>query len=397
MSVESAAAAPQPGLIQRAKAILLTPRAEWTKIDGEPADLGKLYIGYLVPLAALAAAAGAIGAAVFGYGAMGITIRLPLTTVIGMGVTQFVMSLIGPFVFGYIVNALAPTFGSTANIGQAHKLTIYSATAGMLAGVFAIFPPIAVLGILGLYSLALLYIGLPILMKTPQDKRLGYFITAIIAAIALALVAGFAMSAVRGAMGGAMFGGGGPMGGPAKVEGKVTLPGGGQVDLSEVDKMTKQLEAAQKGEATVAAVDPASLQALLPEALPGGFARTSISSASTGAVGAAQAEGEYARGEASITLQVMHLGAMGAMASMAGAMGVTANRQDADGYARTRTVNGRVVTEEASTSGGTAKYSVVGKNGAVITADGRGGASADDVKKAVEAIGIDRIEKLTPQ
>jgi hypothetical protein len=35
----------------------------------------------------------------------------------------------------------------------AMKLAVYSPTAAWLAGVFAILPPLAILGILGLYSL----------------------------------------------------------------------------------------------------------------------------------------------------------------------------------------------------------------------------------------------------
>jgi len=39
--------------------------------------------------------------------------------------------------------------------------------------VFAIFPPLAMLAILGLYSLVLLYFGLGPMMKTPDDKKDG--------------------------------------------------------------------------------------------------------------------------------------------------------------------------------------------------------------------------------
>jgi len=41
------------GLVDRVKNILLTPQAEWDKIAAEPADLNKLYLGYVLPLAAL--------------------------------------------------------------------------------------------------------------------------------------------------------------------------------------------------------------------------------------------------------------------------------------------------------------------------------------------------------
>ena len=46
------------------------------------------------------------------------------------------------------------------------------------------------LGILGLYSLYLLYLGLPVLMKAPQEKALGYTVVVIIAAVVLVVLVG---------------------------------------------------------------------------------------------------------------------------------------------------------------------------------------------------------------
>ena len=41
------------------------------------------------------------------------------------------------------------------------------------------------LGILGVYSLYLLYLGLPVLMKSPKEKALGYTLVVVLAAIVL--------------------------------------------------------------------------------------------------------------------------------------------------------------------------------------------------------------------
>jgi hypothetical protein len=87
-------------------------------------------------------------------------------------------------------------------MGQAHKLAAYGSTAGFLAGVFTIFPPLSILGLVGLYSLYLLYVGLPKLMKTPEDKRVGYFVTILLVAIVCWIVIGMVMGSVRAAMGG---------------------------------------------------------------------------------------------------------------------------------------------------------------------------------------------------
>ncbi|HWA23289.1 MAG TPA: Yip1 family protein [Caulobacterales bacterium] len=385
-----------PSLIDRAKNIITAPRAEWAKIAGEKADVGKLYMGYLLPLAAAAAIAMAIGWTVFGMGGFGFTVRLPIAAVISMAVTQLLGALIGVYVFALILNALAPSFGSQADMGQAHKLAVYSSTAGYLAGLFQIFPPLGVLGLLGLYSLVLLYLGMPVLMKTPNDKRVGYFISAIVVAIVLGIVFGVALGAVR-----TMFGGVGGFAGiggsvPApSAQGEVKLPNGATVNLSEMEKLAKQMEAAQSGDAKgAAAIDPAKLQALLPQALPGGFVRDSVESSTASAMGAASAEGVYKNGDKTIRLTIASLGPMGAMAGLAAAAGVNANREDANGYERARTVDGRMITEQLDKAGNTAKYAVIGKKGAALTAEGSGGVSVDEARAAVEAVGIERAEAL---
>ena len=48
---------------------------------------------------------------------------------------------------------------------------------------FTALPILAVLMVLGLYSFYLLYLGLPILMRTAQDKTLGYLLSVIVCTI----------------------------------------------------------------------------------------------------------------------------------------------------------------------------------------------------------------------
>jgi len=73
---------------------------------------------------------------------------------------------------------------------------------GCFAGVFAIFPPLAMLAILGLYSLVLLYFGLGPMMKTPDDKKMGYFITIIVVCIVIGIVISVVMGMVMAMVGG---------------------------------------------------------------------------------------------------------------------------------------------------------------------------------------------------
>jgi hypothetical protein len=371
-----------PGIVDRAKNILLQPQKEWDRIAGEPADVNQIYIGYVLPLAALSAICAFIGMSLIGV--MGFKVGL-VPGLIG-AVIQVVMALVGVFILAFVANMLAPTFGSQQDIGQAHKLAAYSSTAGFLAGVFTILPPLAILGIVGLYSFALLYIGLPRLMKTPEDKRIGYFVTIIVVCIVVGIVFGMVMGAVRG-----MIPGYGPptytfgQNAPAPAQGEVTLPGGGTVDLGELQRQAEAMQGGGGG----TTVDPARMQAQLPQSLPGGFTLTSSSSAS--AMGMAQAEGVYTSGQSELRLTVVQTGSMGALANMAAGMNVQENRQDSEGYARTQTIDGRIYSEEVSNSGGSASYGIIGR-GVAVTAEGTN-ITLDQARAAVETVGVQRLER----
>jgi hypothetical protein len=378
-----------PGLVDRAMKILFQPGAEWDRIKGERTSLGSLLMGYILPLVVLSAACGVIGMSLIGVGMFGVSVKVPIVQAVVSGVLQVVFTLVAVFLLGLLINALAPTFGSTQDPSQANKLAAYSMTAGLLAGVFTIFPPIAILGILGLYSLVLLYIGLPRLMNTPADKRVGYFVTILIIWIVGALVIGWAVGAARMALPGMGIPGLAANAPSAAGDARITLPGGVTIDANEADKAAKQMEQALAGAQSGggAPIDVARLSALLPAQLPGGYTKEESSSGSSGAMGmnVGTAEATYVRGESRITLSIVDMGAMSGIAGMAAAMGVQSSRETADGYERTQTVNGRMITEEVDRSAQTAHYQVVTTNRITVSAQGSS-ATIEEVRAAVDAV-----------
>lgn len=174
-------------LIARAKAILVTPKQEWTVIDPEPLNITELLIGYVLPLAAIGPIARFIGFSIFGFGGF----RLSMGWGISQAITSFVLGVIGVFVLAWVINALAPTFGATQSMPQAIKLSAYSMTAAWIAGIFYLLPFLAILALIGaLYSLYLFYVGLPVLMKVPADKVVTYAVVIFVACIILFWVVG---------------------------------------------------------------------------------------------------------------------------------------------------------------------------------------------------------------
>ncbi|HJR16425.1 MAG TPA: Yip1 family protein [Gemmatimonadales bacterium] len=178
-------------LVERVKRILLSPRSEWEVIDAEPTTVADLYTRYIMPLAAIAPIAQLIGYSAFGISVpFGGTYRVPIGSAVTQAIVTYVLTLAGTYVLALIIDALAPTFEGQRSQIQALKLAAYSLTASWVAGIFALVPGLRILVLLGLYSLYLLYLGIPILMKTPREKAVGYTAVVIIAAIILSLVTG---------------------------------------------------------------------------------------------------------------------------------------------------------------------------------------------------------------
>lgn len=178
------------GIISRIKNILLSPKSEWQVIDGEPATIGSIMIGYVVPLAAIGPVATLIGMSVFGYQSPLLAYRPSMNFLIATAVTTYVLTLVGVWLNGQVISALATTFGGQPNAVQGTKVAAYGSTAGFLAGIFGIVPALSILSILGLYNLYLVYTGLPVLMKSPPEKSIGYIVVTIIVMLVIYMVIG---------------------------------------------------------------------------------------------------------------------------------------------------------------------------------------------------------------
>jgi len=194
-------------IVFRVKDILLKPQETWLRIKDEPAEIKELFTSYAAVLAAIPAVGSFIGFSLVGMSLLGIHYRMPFFSGIGHLLVSYVFSLVGLYVVGLIIDALAPQFGSRKNPLQAMKVAVYSWTPAWVAGFLLIIPALAPLSMLvSLYSLYLFYLGLPILMETPSDKVIGYVIVTILVSIVVSVIIGSLSSALFG------FGHGGMMG-----------------------------------------------------------------------------------------------------------------------------------------------------------------------------------------
>ena len=180
-------------LVERAKNILIQPKSEWGVIAAEPTSAPELYKGYIMPLAAIGPLASIIGLSLVGISLpfMGGTYRVPLVNSITHAIASYILTLLGVFIIALIINALASTFGGEKNQTEALKLAAYASTPSWIAGIVMLLPMLSIIALLAaLYGIYLLYVGLPVLMKAPSEKAVGYTAAVVIGAIVVMIVIG---------------------------------------------------------------------------------------------------------------------------------------------------------------------------------------------------------------
>ncbi|PIP53674.1 MAG: hypothetical protein COX07_09440 [Bacteroidetes bacterium CG23_combo_of_CG06-09_8_20_14_all_32_9] len=163
-------------------------------MEQETTNKTAVITGYALPYILAVAVASFIGNLIFHPFFFSITYAI-VTSIVAL-----IIPFAGIFISAYIINALAPSFGSTPNIDNAFKLVIYSYTASFLASIVSgLLPILFFVSIAGLYSFYIFWIGFTPMMKTPEDKKVGYAIVSILIMMgvygAIAVTLGFITAA----------------------------------------------------------------------------------------------------------------------------------------------------------------------------------------------------------
>ncbi len=377
-------------IVERVKAILLRPKETWPVIDQEASSTGEIYSQYLIFLAAIPAIAGFIGMSLIGVGSFGFSFKVPILSGLANMVVGFVLSLVMVYVLSLIANALAPTFGGEKNPLSALKLVAYGATAGMVGGIFTLLPSLSALALLAsLYSIYLIYTGIPVLMKTPQEKALGYTAVLIICGIVAGLVMGAVSTLVTGGMGRHMPG---MMGDTGSGDVSIKIPGTDiTLDTAKIEAASRKMEEAQKsgdaeaagaamGEMMGAAMGSKGGKPFTPEMLKGyvprelgGFARQSLDARSDSAMGMTftSVTADYVEQDKQIRLKLQDLGAVPALAmAMGGWVHSTVDREDQQEVERIYKRDGATIKERYSKDGSRAEMSLMLGNGVLVEVEG---------------------------
>jgi len=392
-------------LIQRIQNLLLQPRMAWRRIDEAPISAGALWRQLLL-LAAIPAVCSCIGMAAVGAGSAGLTVRLPWAAGLAQAVAIYLLLVLGVWLLALVMAIVAPTFGGRSDRLRAFSLAVHSSSAALLAGVFLLVPALAPLMLVGaLYSVYLVFTGLPVLMRSAPQKTAPYTAVIVLAGAVAGLLVSSSMSyfTTQG-LGSAVI--------------TLRTPGGKlSLDADALGAASQKMaDAAQRMEAAserqAAAQPPATgtppvtggdpdegavpapaLKAALPETL-GAFRRTAIEMHGGHMTGRAtsNARADYARDDQRLRIEMLDLGSMSKLMAEAGAV-VQGERENSQLSERTWQENGRTLHESFRKDGSQAQYTTTLRNGVVVELTGQK-MTLDEVKAASSLLDLATLEGL---
>ncbi len=175
-------------IVERIRNILVQPKQEWNRINEETPDTKSIFLGYVLPLSLIPAVA-----TVIGWGLIGRTYREWAGLVsslrswdygLSQGVISIITSVLAVFLAAIVIDILATSFKSEKNFARSFQLVAYSWTPVWIGGILNIIPALSFLGtLLGIYALVLLYFGIGLIKKTPEESKVGYFVISLLVMI----------------------------------------------------------------------------------------------------------------------------------------------------------------------------------------------------------------------
>ena len=164
--------------VTRVQEIVSDPLGTWPKVKAEPGDVKQIYLQWVVVTALLPVICTFVGLSVLG--------SVPILDGLKTFLWQLILSMGGMYVFSLIVVKLAPSFGGSATIEDAMKWLVTAMMPGAVVSILTIIPLsflsfIVFLLMLGAfcYGLYILWLGVPIMLGIPDDRRVPFFISTV--------------------------------------------------------------------------------------------------------------------------------------------------------------------------------------------------------------------------
>ena len=166
-------------MISHVAGLFTHPQQEWKEISDTEESVSHLYFAHVLLLALIPPVSMFIGTTKVGWTiGNGAPVMLTQSSAMTMSVLTYLALLAGVGVIGAFIDWMSRTYDSTPGLARCIVFSAYTATPLFVAGLCALYPNVVLIMLVGIvavfYTVYLLYSGLPIFMKIPEDEGFVY-------------------------------------------------------------------------------------------------------------------------------------------------------------------------------------------------------------------------------
>lgn len=187
-------------MMQHTVGLLVRPAAQWQAIAGLPQNSLNTLLLYPCFMAILPAVAWYYGTTNLGWtvGDYGEPVRLTRESARQICILFYLAMIACVAVIGYFIHWMAATYGAQSNIARGMVTAGFAATPLFIAGIVGVYPILwldMLIGVIAVsWSVYLLYLGIPIMMRIPPER--GFLFSSAVLAIALVILIGLMAGSV---------------------------------------------------------------------------------------------------------------------------------------------------------------------------------------------------------
>lgn len=166
-------------MISHVAGLFTHPHREWEEIRDTQESVSHLYFAHVLFLALIPPVSMYLGTTKIGWRiGNGAPVMLTESSAAVMSFLMYLAILAGVAVIGVFINWMARTYDSSPGLARCIVFAAYTATPLFFAGLCALYPNVVLAMLVGIvavfYTVYLLYMGIPIFMKIPEDEGFIY-------------------------------------------------------------------------------------------------------------------------------------------------------------------------------------------------------------------------------
>ncbi len=157
-------------VFEKAKFLILKPAEAWLVIKSKEPENQRAITDYAMPLIVLGVVSTLIGTQFY--------LKDASLEVVGKyGLMAFLIPYFNIYASVFFIEKISASFLSLGNKNAITQLVIYSTTASYVSSIIVnIHPLFYIFSIFSFYFIYLLWVGLPIMLNTPREKRTSFAI-----------------------------------------------------------------------------------------------------------------------------------------------------------------------------------------------------------------------------